>query len=266
MLKRLIVSESQKNEILNLHHILNEEDGTFSIEGSVIDGLNKREIPFARLSLKQNDKTLKEIQADINAKFKFDKLSSGSYSVVISAKNEGYTDKTEEVTINNQNIIDLTFKLEKLKELQEVKVGEIQITIFDFYFLNYKGKPIKDVNITLKSPTTSWKKELQTSNGKISASFDSFGNYVNDTDTIKVNKSLNKNEQFYSESTSCTEFKTIDIDIEYKKDKKFTKQIEYCIKNGSYKASELTTEEENVVMRKPSTKPQRFDNAVNSNI
>ena len=119
MLKKVIVSESQKNEILNLHQIINEENGTFTIEGSVVDNDNTTPIVYAKLTLKQNDTVLKNTQTDFDGKFKFDGLSSGTYTIVISAKNEGYTDKTEEVTINNQNLIDLGVKFISIKDLQK---------------------------------------------------------------------------------------------------------------------------------------------------
>jgi hypothetical protein len=238
MLKKVIVSESQKNEILNLHHILNEEDGTFTIEGSVVDNANTTPIVYAKLTLKQNDTVLKNTQSDFDGKFKFDGLSSGSYTIVISAKNEGYTDKTEEVIINNQNLIDLTFKLEKLRELQEVVVGVQPITLMDFNFFKSDGTPVNDVKLILKKPlTNNVVAEVSTTNGKIQTGFYKYGQLVEKDKEQVIDTSTQDSIFYFPEKVSnCSDKKKLVIEVQSKY-QKVKKKIEFCLKTATYDVS-----------------------------
>lgn len=80
MLKKINISESEREKILNLHKVLKEATG-LSIRGKVLDFNSKEPIYGASVTLTLSNSTKGMAKTDDGGNFKFDGLSSGEYVI-----------------------------------------------------------------------------------------------------------------------------------------------------------------------------------------
>jgi hypothetical protein len=89
MIKKVYITESEKENILKLHKKLNEETG-LSIGGKVLDIITNEPVFDATVTLTLSNATKGLAKTNADGNFKFDGLNSGEYVISGSAKNQGY--------------------------------------------------------------------------------------------------------------------------------------------------------------------------------
>jgi len=77
MLRKLILTETEKKQISSLHHLINEEDGFATLQGYVKYKTNK--VPNSQVKLFQNEKIIKGATSDENGFFKIENIPLGKY-------------------------------------------------------------------------------------------------------------------------------------------------------------------------------------------
>ena len=100
MLRKLILTETEKKQISNLYHLINEEGGTATLQGYVKHKLNPA--PNSQVKLFQNERIIKGATADENGFFKIEDIPLGKYQYKITNKVEGYDDFEDEIDLSER--------------------------------------------------------------------------------------------------------------------------------------------------------------------
>ena len=169
MIKKVYITESEREKILSLHKLLNEGDSKFKISGVVVNKEKKDEILIgADVVLYSGETLLNRKKTDANG-FTFDDLIRGEYIIKSSAKIEGFQEKSFDVVVKNKDV-QVTIELDKTRELGEIPIVSISLTSLNFNFTDTDGKKIDNVNIQLyRDPTTLLKilPKMETTNGSL---------------------------------------------------------------------------------------------------
>lgn len=268
MIKKINISESEREKILNLHKVLNEDTG-LSINGYVFDLSNSEPIFDAKVTLMLSNVTKGMAKTDADGVFKFEGLVSGDYVVVAEAQMQGYIKNTINVSLSNQNVSDVKLLLGKTEqELPEVVVGAKRLTFLDFNFIDGGGKQIPNVTYSLYKDKKTEIGTYTAQNGKSSLRFDNHDILLNGDDAITYPEN-GIGGFFHSDmSGSCKEQKELII-VAKSEGYIDTKQVvNFCISNGSYDAT--IAKENGVVTATPSKSengvPSRYQSSKSSNI
>jgi hypothetical protein len=267
MIKKVYISESEKEKILNLHKILKEETG-LSIGGKVLDITTNEPVFDATVTLTLSNVTKGLSKTDADGNFKFDGLSSGEYVISGSAKTQGYLTMSDSVNLVDKDILDVEILLSKsIKDLQEVGVVVTKLTFLDFIFVDEGGKEIPNVSYSLYDNKKKLIGTYTSETGKSILIFNSFDYQVkkNESLTYPENK---EHGYFYSQGKSCEEEKELIIVTKidgYIGDKQ---KVNFCLNNGSY--STYVSKENGNVTVKPTNGdngiPTKNSNSLDSNI
>lgn len=266
MIKKINISESEKENILKLHKKLNENTG-LSLYGVVVDIETNEPVFDTKLTLSKDNVTKGMLKTDEEGNYKFENLDSGSYSLKVENALQGYLTQTQQIELTTSSLEQKILLSKKLKDLSEVVVVSKKLSIFDFNFIDDEGNKIPNVTFTLYKDK---KRELGTytsPNGESKISFD-----VNDIQ-IKNNESVtypedNKEGFFYTETPgSCKEFKDIIVVAKAKNYLETKKTISFCLNNGAYNA--MTSKNNGIVTATPANGengiPQRVGSNTNTN-
>jgi hypothetical protein len=266
MIKKVYITESEKENILKLHKKLNEETG-LSIGGKVLDIITNEPVFDATVTLTLSNATKGLAKTNADGNFKFDGLNSGEYVISGSAKNQGYITISNNINLEDKDILDVQILLSKsIKDLQEVGVTVSKLTFLDFIFVDSDGKEIPNVSYSLYD-----KKKLigtyTSETGKSTLIFNSFDYQVKKGESVTYPESKEYG-YFYSQGKSCEEEKELIIDIKsdgYIGDKQ---KINFCLNNGSY-STYITKENGNVTVKPTNGDngiPTKTSNSLESNI
>ncbi len=153
MLRKLILTETEKKQISSLHRLLNEEDGFATLQGYVKYKLNKT--PNSQVKLFQNEKLIKGATSDENGFFKIENIPLGVYKYIVTNKNEGYEDLVDNIDLPQPKIYNKDFFFKDVLNFEEVAIK----TIFDITSLSVQvndefDAPIPNATITIKYKRT----------------------------------------------------------------------------------------------------------------
>jgi hypothetical protein len=234
MINKINITESEKNNILTLHKILNEATG-LSIGGEVLSFNGNEPIYAATVSLTDQKNNIKNTKTDDKGRFIFQNLESGRYTITCNNKTEGYTEKTEQVVLENENILDLKILMGKggVLEVIEAKPINVFLTTLDFYFIDSNSKPIPNVTFTLKNNLNQIG-EFNSSGGESRLTFNGADQIVkpNEPLTYDVNE---YNKFFYTKKEgNCVDNKKITVIANAEGYGKNKQKFDFCLKNSRY--------------------------------
>jgi len=237
MINKINITESEKNTILTLHKILNEATG-LSIGGEVLSFNGNEPIYAATVSLTDQKNNIKNTKTDDKGKFIFQNLESGRYTITCNNKTEGYAEKTEQVVLENENILDLKILMGKggVLEVVEAKPINVFLTTLDFYFIDSNGKQIPNVTFTLKNNLNQIG-EFNSSGGESRLTFNGADQIIkpNETLTYDVNE---YNKFFYTKKEgNCVDNKKITVVANAEGYGKNKQKFDFCLKNSRYIAN-----------------------------
>ena len=153
MLRKLILTETEKKQISSLHRLLNEEDGFATLQGYVKYKLNKT--PNSQVKLFQNEKLIKGATSDENGFFKIENIPLGVYKYIVTNKNEGYEDLVDKIDLPHPKIYNKDFFFRDVLNVEEVTIKKIfDITSLSVQVNDEFDAPIPNATITIKYKRT----------------------------------------------------------------------------------------------------------------
>jgi hypothetical protein len=266
MINKIYISDFEKENILNQHKRINESTGTLSLGGFVLNDLSVG-ISGCLVSLIKDNKIVITQNTIADGSFKFENLDEGLYQIGVNPLNDDYsTPKNSENTVDLKvSIEDFEIKLKsKTKDLDEVTVLSLKVTILDFNFLDESNKKIPNVSYEL------FEDKKITSIGK----FESLDGTSNLTFNGNSKEALLPGEAFTTDKNTISSFYTtlpgscvgdnsLYIGCKVKGYEVNEQKLKICLNNGSYKVSRTTngvnTPIDNAI-------PTRNENNPNSNI
>jgi len=278
MINKIYISDFEKENILNQHKRINESTGTLSLGGFVLNGLGVG-ISGCSVSLIKDNKyaTTTSINPQItlvDGSFKFENLNEGTYEIGVDPYDSKSPDGTSYSTPKrSDNTVELKVSIQDFKitlksstkNLDEVTIAQLLVTILDFNFLDESNKKIPNVSYEL------FEDKKITSIGK----FESLDGTSNLTFNGKSKEVLLPDKDFTTDKNTMSSFYTIlpgvcvdnkSLDIrcivkgyEVKKDK-----INICLNNGSFQVSKTINGD--ISECTPLGKPTRNEKSTNSNI
>ena len=142
MLRKLILTETEKRQISNLHHLINEEDGFATLQGYVKYKTNK--VPNSQVKLFQNERLIKGATTDENGFFKIENIPLGKYTYKVTNKVEGFEDVEEEIDLTEPKVYNVNYFFRDTQSTQEVTVSRDykERTFLDVSVFDSEGKPL----------------------------------------------------------------------------------------------------------------------------
>jgi hypothetical protein len=202
MLRKLILTETEKKQISSLHRLLNEDDGFATLQGYVKYKINK--VPHSIVKLFQvvesNEKLIKGAETDENGFFKIENIPLGKYICKVTNKNEGYEDLVENIDLSQPKVYNQDFTFRDVQNVEEVKVK----TTFDITSLSVQvndefNAPIPNATITIKYNRT----DIE------------FGNNVTDNNGMLSNIILDKTKYPVFDAEASGELLNITVGVKY---------------------------------------------------
>lgn len=142
MLRKLILTETEKRQISSLHHLLNEEDGFATLQGYVRHKLNP--VPNSQVKLFQNEKLIKGATTDENGFFIIENIPLGDYQYKITNKVEGFDDFEDDIKLTEPKVYDVKLFFRDTQSTKEVTVARDykERTFLDVSVFDSDGKPL----------------------------------------------------------------------------------------------------------------------------
>ena len=208
MIKKINISESEREKILNLHKVLKEATG-LSIGGKVLD-LNSNEPIFdAKVTLTLSNATKGLAKTDEDGNFKFDGLSSGEYVISGEAKSKGYVTMSNSINLVDKDILDFKILLSsKVTDFQEINTTVTKLTVLDFIFIGADGKDIPNVSYSLYNNKKKLIGTYTSETGRSTLMFNAFDYQVKKGETITYPENKERG-YFYSQGKACEEQKEL---------------------------------------------------------
>lgn len=267
MIKKIYISESEKDSILRLHKRINENSG-LSYGGVVLDSKTKTPLQYTKVVITKGGETKGQQETKEDGLFRFDNLESGNYILKLENKTEGYSPLTKEVTLNTTDSIDNEILLHlNEKVYREIIIGSQKCTIMDFNFINDEGNEIPNVNFSLFKSEKDLLGNFTAEDGNVQIVYTPTDVLIKDKETFSFDKNK-KDGFFYTELTgTCKETKELFVVVKNKGFLDLTKSITFCINNGSYRAGVKTENDIKTVtpLENKSGTPSRAENDLESN-
>ena len=152
MINKIYISDFEKENILNQHKRINESTGTLSLGGFVLNDLSVG-VSGCSVSLIKDNKIVITQNTIADGSFKFENLDAGNYEIGVDPFNSDYSRPkrsdypTVELKVSIQDF-KITLK-SSIKDLDEVAVLSLKVTILDFNFLDESNKKIPNVSYEL---------------------------------------------------------------------------------------------------------------------
>jgi hypothetical protein len=247
MINKIYISEFEKENILNQHKRINEAIGSLSLGGFVVNDLDVG-VSGCSVSLIKDNKYVKTTNSPqntlVDGSFKFENLDEGTYEIGVDPFNDNYsTPKRADNTVDLKvSIQDFKIKLKSsTKDLDEVTIIPLKVTILDFNFLDESNKKIPNVSYELfESLDGTCIGEFESLDGTSNLTFN--GNskeaLLPGKDFITDNNTMST---FYTTDTGvCVDNKSLDIECIVKGYEVKKEIINICLNNGSYQVLKTT--------------------------
>jgi hypothetical protein len=267
MIKKINISESEREKILNLHKVLNEVAG-LSIGGKVLDITSNEPIFDAKVTLTLSNATKGMVKTDADGNFKFGGLSSGEYVIYGDAKTQNYLAFSDNINLVNKDILDFKILLSaKVNNLQSIDATATKLTVLDFIFVGSDGKDIPNVSYSLYNNKKKLIGTYTSETGRSTLMFNGFDYQVKKGETIMYPENK-EHGYFYSQGKSCEEQKELIVVTNIKGYIETKQKINFCLNNGSYNT--VSSKEEGNITVTPTDSesgiPVKNPKYLNSNI
>jgi hypothetical protein len=247
MINKIYISEFEKENILNQHKRINESTGSLSLGGRVVNDLDVG-VSGCSVSLIKDNKYVKTTNSPqdtlVDGSFKFENLDEGTYEIGVDPYNSNYsTPKRADNTVDLKvSIQDFKIKLKSsTKDLDEVTVISLKVTILDFNFLDESNKKIPNVSYELfedKKITSIGEFESLDGTSNLTFNGNSKEALLPGKDFITDNNTMST---FYTTDTGvCVDNKSLDIECIVKGYEVKKEIINICLNNGSYQVLKTT--------------------------
>ena len=152
MLRKLILTETEKKQISSLHRLLNEDDGFATLQGYVKYKLDKS--PNSQVKLFQvvesNEKLIKGAISDENGFFKIENIPLGKYICKVTNKNAGYNDIVVDIDLSQPKVYTENHIFNDVTEKEEVTVlPKYDATSLSVQVNDELNNPIPNATITI---------------------------------------------------------------------------------------------------------------------
>jgi hypothetical protein len=155
MLRKLILTETEKKQISSLHRLLNEEDGFATLQGYVKYKLDKS--PNSQVKLFQvvesNEKFIKGAISDENGFFKIENIPLGKYICKVINKNAGYNDIVEDIDLLQPKVYNQDYFFRDDQIIKDVTVRSnvtYDVTSLSVQVNDEFNNPLPKATITIK--------------------------------------------------------------------------------------------------------------------
>jgi hypothetical protein len=148
MLRKLILTETEKKDIFRLHRLLNEDDGGAILKGKTL--YKGKPEPNTVVRLLQNDQEIKKTTSNNDAFYEIKDIPLGSYKIVIS--HEGRNDSEEDIEIESKStyVRNIGFRETQDSEVVTVKSEKTQrFTLIDLQVIDLDNNPIGPTKIEI---------------------------------------------------------------------------------------------------------------------
>jgi hypothetical protein len=148
MLRKLILTETEKKDIFRLHSLLNEDDGGAILKGKTL--YKGKPEPNTVVRLLQNDQEIKKTTSNNDAFYEIKDIPLGSYKIVIS--HEGRNDSEEDIEIESKStyVRNIGFRETQDSEVVTVKSEKTQrFTLIDLQVIDLDNNPIGPTKIEI---------------------------------------------------------------------------------------------------------------------
>jgi hypothetical protein len=151
MLRKLILTETEKKQISALHYPLNEENNGSTIEGYT--KFKKEVVPNVIIELLKNDNVIQKTTSDENGFYKLTNIPLGDYVIKFVDKDKKYLEQTQSIEINSKQSYKRDLPLTGFQEEKEIKVigakKTIKTTLVDINVVDSDGEPIGPCKIQI---------------------------------------------------------------------------------------------------------------------
>lgn len=218
MLRKLILTETEKKQISSLHRLLNEEDGFATLQGYVKYKASKS--PNSQVKLFQNEKLIKGATSDENGFFKIENIPLGKYTCKVTNKNEGYEEIVENIDLSQPKVYNQDFTFRDVQEFGDVTVTlTVPRTFIDVSVFDSDDKPFGPCKLEIfdsKGEPLKISKDVTDNNGVL--------NYI---EILRENPNFNLKK----ETKECVEKVNISIKVTFGNLSSFG-EYEICLNNG----------------------------------
>ena len=267
MLKKINISESEREKILNLHKVLKEAT-ELSIGGKVLDITSNEPIFDAKVTLTLSNATKGLAKTDADGNFKFDGLSSGEYVISGDAKSQDYITMSNNINLVDKDILNFQILLsKKIKDLEEVGVMTTKLTVLDFIFVDSNSKDVANVSYSLYDNKKKLIGTYTSETGRSTLIFNSFDYQVKKGETITYPENK-EHGYFYSQGKACEEQKELIVVTNIKGYIETKQKINFCLNNGSY-STVVSKDSGNITVTPTDSEsgtPTKYSKHLNSNI
>jgi hypothetical protein len=152
MLRKLILTETEKKQISSLHRLLNEDDGFATLQGYVKYNISK--VPYSIVKLFQgvepNEKLINGAETDENGFFKIENITLGKYTCKVTNKSAGYDPVEEDIDLSQPKVYTKDFTFRDLQVIDPVTVTPTyDETSLSFQVNDEVNNPIPNATITI---------------------------------------------------------------------------------------------------------------------
>lgn len=266
MIKKVYITEFEKENILKLHKKINEETG-LSI-GGVVLVLNKNyAVPNIKVTLIKGKEIKGQIDTKEDGSFKFEGLDSGNYIIKVENSNEGYNETTIDILLlDTDSLYNKIFISKEIKELEEIGVSVKKVTILDFKFTNNLGEPLSNVSYKLFKDEGNMIDTFISLNSNSTLTYTSQDILIKDNEPITFDK--NKKDGFFYTDVSgiCKANKDLIVVASTSGYIETKKTITFCLNNGNYKTNTKTIDNIQTITPSSDGLPKKTKNYENSNV
>ncbi len=267
MIRKINISESEKENILKLHKKINENT-SLSYGGVVLDIDTSEAIFDCKVTLTKDSSTKAMLKTDESGKFLFENLDSGSYTIKVENAIQGYSAFTNNFELDKSSLENKIYLSKKIKEYREIVVSSKKLTILDFKFVDSEGNLVPDVTYTLFKNKRNSLGDFKAEDGEDQLVFTGQDILLKDNETITYERNK-KDGFFYTEvSGACRENKELIVVAKAKGYIEINEPVTFCIYNGSYNAQ--IKKEDDTETATPSSgelgKPNKTEKFASSNI
>jgi hypothetical protein len=151
MLRKLILTETEKKQISHLHYLINEDENTATIEG--YSKFRKDIVPNVLIELLKNNETVQKTTSDENGYYKFVNIPLGSYVLKFIDKDKKYLEQSQSIEINSKGTFKRDLQFTGVQEEKEVVTtsgkNTIKTTLVDVNIVDSDGEPIGPCKIQI---------------------------------------------------------------------------------------------------------------------
>lgn len=207
MLRKLIISESEKKQISSLYNLLSEGNGFATLKGKTLTAKGVA-VPNSKVSLQQNDKIIKGVISDDKGMYTINEIPLGEYKIVLSNKNEGFEDVDDIIKFENAGVYTRNMTFMGLKTTREIVITQKKTRekacLIDVKVVDELGEPIGNAKINIYNSENKKLESSKTdSNGEVKNLLLKYKNEFEPTKPVTADEVYRKGEEKKKIFISC---------------------------------------------------------------